>query len=144
MSNDLKFLDVNPEQQIRELERELATRVRVYPRWIQQGKIKERDAQLRLSALEASIHALRVHYSERRDGLGIPQAKAASGLRSAMKLKLHWVFASNWMIENNYWSPSEATEAKSVLDDFIGFLRNVKYGSAVMGNKSMEGNLFNQ
>lgn len=144
MSNGLMFLDANPEQQIRELERELATRHRVYPRWIQEGKLKELDAQLRISALEASIFALKAYYSERRDGLGIPQEKAAKVLRSVMKLKRDWGFVSTWMIEHQYWNNSEANEGKSGLDLFVGFLRNVKYGTAVLGNKSMQGNLFNQ
>lgn len=38
-----------------ELKREIKTRQRVYPRWIQQGKIDERTAALRVLILEANL-----------------------------------------------------------------------------------------
>jgi len=36
-----------------EVERETATRIRVFPRWIEQGRLKRRTAQIRIARLRA-------------------------------------------------------------------------------------------
>jgi len=46
-------------EQIAEIERELVVRVRVYPEWIERGKIKRAVADHRIRCLEETLGALR-------------------------------------------------------------------------------------
>lgn len=51
--------DVRHEDIIEELERELAMRRKVYPRWITSGKIDQVTATRRILVLEAALERLR-------------------------------------------------------------------------------------
>lgn len=44
--------------QIQEIERELAMRRRVYPRWVRLGKIRKMDADHRVEVLESILEEL--------------------------------------------------------------------------------------
>lgn len=44
--------------QMMEVEREIATRKRVFPNWVANGKIKQEDADKRIKALEAVLETL--------------------------------------------------------------------------------------
>lgn len=46
------------EEMSKEISRELVTRKRVYPRWIQDGKIKQETADFRCLVLEAILRKL--------------------------------------------------------------------------------------
>lgn len=144
MHNELSFLDANPEQQIKELERELETRRRVYPRWIREGKLSEKDAQFRIASMEASVFALRDYYGQRRDGFGISSDRAALALKSVLKLKKEWAYISSRLIQNGIWNNADSKFGTEGLDIVVGFLRNVKYGTAVAARKCVQGNLFDK
>lgn len=73
---DLKKLPeqgVSLEEQIQELERELALRERVYPKWVEAGRMSQREAQQRYLALRAALTTLR------SGGRGQPSERALSG-----------------------------------------------------------------
>lgn len=52
---------MNPADALRELRRELAMRTRVYPDWIQKGRITRADATHRLAAIECAIDIVTAH-----------------------------------------------------------------------------------
>lgn len=53
-----------PQQRITELERELTTRERVYPRWVRDGKISQQTADHRVQVLRDLIAELRTRYPQ--------------------------------------------------------------------------------
>lgn len=59
---------VTIQDQAAEVERELRHRSRVYPRWIDQGRLKLETAHAHMSALQAALGTLRT-ISEHADGL---------------------------------------------------------------------------
>jgi hypothetical protein len=52
-------LPIDLEAQIREVERELQHRRRLYPRWVQSGRMTERVAERQMAAMEAVLATLR-------------------------------------------------------------------------------------
>lgn len=46
-------------QQIACAERELKMRIRVYPRWVEAGKMKQADADAEIAAMQAIVATLR-------------------------------------------------------------------------------------
>lgn len=63
-------------QQIAELKRELSTRQRVYPSWIQRGQISALDADYRTRALAAAVTTLE-HLAEERFKAEASSARAS-------------------------------------------------------------------
>lgn len=51
-------MTTTPEEQCAELRREIATRRRIYPRWVEDGKLTEGQAAFRLAALEDVLERL--------------------------------------------------------------------------------------
>jgi hypothetical protein len=49
---------VSLDEQIQEVQREIALRKRVYPRWIQEGKIQKEKADLQILTMEAVLWTL--------------------------------------------------------------------------------------
>lgn len=47
------------EEQIKEIKREIGMRERVYPRWIEQKKLKQVDAEHHMAAMRAALDTLR-------------------------------------------------------------------------------------
>lgn len=50
--------DRNLEEQVSELERELAVRKRCYDRWVAEGKLSRVDARDRLERLQSALHTV--------------------------------------------------------------------------------------
>ena len=46
-------------EQIKEVEREIALRVNVYPRWVLQGKMRGADADMHIARMRAALETLR-------------------------------------------------------------------------------------
>ena len=53
-----------------ELQREIATRERVYPRWVEQGRMTQRQANERLAAMKAILADYRAPPRQQADLFG--------------------------------------------------------------------------
>lgn len=53
MRSDLQGASITNADKRRECERELAMRRRVYPRWVETGKMKKHDAERQIAIMEA-------------------------------------------------------------------------------------------
>jgi hypothetical protein len=55
-------MSTSKRSQVEELERELKLRLRVYPRWVQAGKLKQEEMDHRVACLTDAIAGLRAAY----------------------------------------------------------------------------------
>ncbi len=56
-------------EQITAIRREIGYRERVYPRWIEQGKMKPQDAEYQIAAMKAALETLRKLFDEQNPEL---------------------------------------------------------------------------
>lgn len=133
---------VLPMHEIRELERELEVRRKVYPGWVQSGKLSAREADHRLICLESAIFSLRQFHASDKAGYGIDPQKADRALSRLMKVKKDWNYIQSCIISLGFWTGKDAEEVLAGFDMLTSFLRQAKNGVVDGSRIGVQGDLF--